>query len=272
VTTAIKTLYRKGDVIEVRAWDKEHNVYTGRYKYGKPLVRTIELFDREGCDVYVVLNPVGDKLGLRDMAAGGLCTWEQDVPWRWRFLLDFDPVREHKIATDAQFQSSLEAARAAKAWLEGYGLRAIVMASSGNGVHLDIPCDLPNDKASKELVRKVQRIVSNRFSNDQVEVECFPDANRLVRAYGTTNKKGTETVALKHRLSGILEAGGGECNPREIMERIVAENPLPEAKENKVAGGGQGPFTREALEERLRAWEEGWKGPNGEEFAFEDCD
>ena len=274
VRAAIKALYRKGDTIEVRAWDKDHHIYTGRYKYGTKLVEIIELFDAEGCDVYTVLNPVGTKLGLRDMSVGGLCTWEQDVPWRRSFLLDFDPKRSSKIATEEQFQAALAAAKAAKAWLEGMGWTGIVLASSGNGAHLDIPCDLPNDMASKEMVRKVQRVVSGKFSTPAVEAECFPDANRLVRAYGTVNKKGEETETLKHRLSGVLEADStGACNPREIMDRILRENPVADvAVKTHATGEGKGPFTREVLGDRLQAWKENWGGPEGEEFGYEDCD
>ena len=53
------------------------------------------------------------------------------------------------------------------------------------------------------MVRKVQRVVSGGFSTSVVVAECFPDANRLVRAYSTANKKGEETETLKHRLLGI---------------------------------------------------------------------
>jgi hypothetical protein len=81
IKTAITALYKRDDIIEVRAWDKQHNVYTGRYTRSKKLMEHIKLWN-ENCDVYYVLNPVGDKHGLRDMSKGGLCTWEQDVPWR----------------------------------------------------------------------------------------------------------------------------------------------------------------------------------------------
>ena len=187
---AVKLLFKKGDIIEVRAWDKNHAVFTGRYNYGTKLIDVLEIFDEEGCDCYYVLNPVGDKHGLRDMSSGGLCTWENDVPFRRRFLLDFDPKRENKIATDYQWNDAYNTAVRAMDWLQSYGYKGIILASSGNGCHLLVPCELPNDPASKELVRKVQRAVSEKFSTATVECECFPDANRLVRAYGSTNKKG----------------------------------------------------------------------------------
>jgi len=257
---AVKLLFRKGDIVEVRAWDKAHAIYTGRYKYGKTLIDMLELFDGEGCDVYYVLNPVGDKHGLRTMESGGLCTWENDVPFRRRFLLDFDPRRDNKIATNEQWDDAYNTAVRAMTWLQSYGYKGIVLASSGNGCHLLVPCNLPNDPASKELVRKVQRAVSEKFSTSTVECECFPDANRLVRAYGSTNKKGTPTEEMRHRLSGILRMPNGEDDdPKGMMEAIVKDNPIADAKKHNL-GTGTGPFSRDLLYARLEAWQEGWEG------------
>lgn len=271
VKTAITALYKKGDIIEVRAWDKQHNVYTGRYTRSKKLMDDIKLWN-EQCDVYYVLNPVGNKHGLRDLSKGGLCTWEQDVPWRRYFLLDFDPKRDSKIATHGQWAAAFDAAYRSKVWLDSFGFKGIILANSGNGCHLLVPCDLPNDSEGKEIVRKVQRIVSNKFSTADAECECFPDANRLVRAYGTVNMKGAETETLKHRMSEILvSAKGTDEDPKKIFLQIIAENPIADAKAAKL-GNGEGPFSRDLLYARLEAWAEKYEGENGEHFNFEETD
>ena len=269
---AVKLLFKKGDIIEVRAWDKNHAVFTGRYNYGPKLIDVLEIFDEEGCDCYYVLNPVGDKHGLRTMESGGLCTWEPDMPWRRRFLLDFDPKRENKIATDYQWNDAHNTAVRAMDWLQSYGYKGIILASSGNGCHLLVPCELPNDPASKELVRKVQRAVSEKFSTATVECECFPDANRLVRAYGSINKKGDATDKTPHRLSGIIIAPeASDDDPKSLMEAIVKDNPIADAKKHNL-GTGTGPFSRDLLYARLEAWQEGWEGTDGESFMFEETD
>jgi hypothetical protein len=271
IKTAITVLFKKGDIIEVRAWDKQHNVYTGRYTRSKKLMEHIKLWNDE-CDVYYVLNPVGDKHGLRDMSKGGLCTWEPDVPWRRYFLLDFDPKRDCKIATHDQWLAAFDAAHRAKVWLESFGFKGIILASSGNGCHLLVPCELPNNSEGKEIVRKVQRIVSDKFSTANVECECFPDANRLVRAYGTVNMKGAETETLKHRMSEILiPAQGSDDDPKSLLLQIIAENPIADAKVTKH-GTGEGPFSRDLLYARFEAWEEKYEGENGERFVFEETD
>lgn len=273
ITSAVKILYKPNDIIEVRAWDKQHNVFTGRYKYSVNLIRIIKMFDDEGCDVYYVLNPVGDAMGLRVMAKGGLCTEEGNIPHRRSFLLDFDPVRTDPIATDKQFATTFKVASEAKAWLESeYGWYGITLASSGNGCHLDVPCDLPNDVPSKELVRKAQRAISKKFTTAEVEVECFPDANRLVRAYGTSNKKGTDNELL-HRPSGILVKPTGKCDPTDCIKRFVAANPVADPKVTvHTEGEGEGPFSRDLLFARLEAWSLNWENDDDEPFEFEETD
>jgi hypothetical protein len=215
IRKAIKALFQKGDVIEIRAWDKRGNKYVGRYPYGTNLVAAIDSLDDGKHDIYVVLNPTKlETVTLRRQMFG---TREHDVShWR-RFLLDVDPVTVAKdIASDDELAHAVEVAKQAKAWLESYGYDGIVIAGSGNGVHLLVPCDLPVSPESKQIVRRVQRAVSNRFSDSRCKIECFNDADRLVRMYGTINAKGKEVslcpldgtkreFELKHRRSGLIE-------------------------------------------------------------------
>lgn len=201
IRRAVKAIYRPGDVVEVRAFDPTGIRRVGRYPLGWDLVRAIEKEDQLGRDVYYVLNPTA--LEPLPIAAGQAGTKETDVPRRRWFLLDMDPVRKNKLATNEQFEAALKQARDANNFLNVQGT---ILASSGNGAHLLIPVDLPNDEASKERIRRMQRVVATKFSTEKVICECFPDAARLVRSYGTLNKKGTESETLKHRRSGILDA------------------------------------------------------------------
>lgn len=203
IRKAIKAIYRAGDIVEVRAFDPVGIRRVGRYPLGWDLVRAIENEDNLGRDVYYVLNPT--SLAPLPIAAGQSGVKESDVPRRRHYLLDFDPLRKHKIATDEQHAAAMLQARMARDFMENeWGCDTIIVASSGNGVHLLVPVDLPNDEASKDLIRRCQRAVASRFSTAEVECECFPDAARLVRAYGTLNKKGKETDALKWRRSRLL--------------------------------------------------------------------
>jgi hypothetical protein len=240
VKAAIKTLYQPGDTVEVRAFKPGEKPFVGRFKYGRPLVDMIVFADEEmECDVYLCLNPT--KLPPTDQWLTGIeATKEPEVVTRRWFLLDGDPLRDfirdadgnpilypvmrknepvlnadgtqkmetkrHKVATDAEWQAAHDAMTAARQWLIGRGWKPedVVIASSGNGVHLLVRCNLPNDDTAKKLITAVQRAVSTQFSTDAVEIECFPDGDRLVRAYGTVNKKGKQSTGRTYRESGLL--------------------------------------------------------------------
>lgn len=210
IRLAIKMIYRPGDTIEIRTFAKDGTRRVGRYPLGWDIVRALEKEDSFGRDCYYVLNPTG--LAALPIGANQSGTKEGDVPRRKHFLLDFDPVRKHKIASEEQYLRAWETANLAYEGLTEEGWSNIVMATSGNGVHLLVPIDLPNDEPSKQLIRKTQRGIAERFYHSGVEIECFPDAARLVRAYGTTNHKGEETETLKYRQSGILLPRSHELN------------------------------------------------------------
>lgn len=209
IRKAIKLLYRAGDVVEVRAFDPAGVRRVGRYPVGWDLVRVIEREDQLGRSVYIVLNPT--SLPPLPIASGQQGTRETDVPVRRHFLIDCDPVRQNKLATDQQHSLAVTQARLAKAFLEGEGFDNIILASSGNGAHLLVPvADLPNTPEVKEAIHRTQRVVAQKFSTRDVNIECFADSARLTRAYGTMNRKSPETEVLKWRRSKILQVGNSE--------------------------------------------------------------
>jgi hypothetical protein len=206
IRRALDLLFRPGDIVEVRALHPRDVPVVGRVPQGDGLEHVLETYDQLGdYDLYYVLNPV--SLPPSPMREFNFGARKHDVPWRRWFLLDADPVRASKIAAQAEFDCAREAVSNSKAWLEARGWSNILAASSGNGCHLIVPCDLPNDKESERLVKTVQHAVSKQFSNERVVIECFCDADRITRAYGSTNRKGQEDPArdLLHRRSGIIE-------------------------------------------------------------------
>ena len=206
IRKALDLLFCTNDMVEVRALRPPDVPAVGRIPYGDGLEHVLETYDQLGdYDLYFVLNPV--SLPASEMREFNFGAKKQDISWRRWFLLDGDPLRASKIATEDEFDAAREAMSEAKAWLESRSWTNIVAASSGNGCHLVVPCDLPNDKESESLVKTVQHAVSKQFSNERVVIECFPDADRITRAYGTLNRKGEESPAqgLLHRRSGIIK-------------------------------------------------------------------
>jgi hypothetical protein len=199
---AIKAIYRPGDVVELRAFGPGGIRRVGRFKFGWELVDATEA-ENVVCDCYWTLNPT--SLPPSPMTDGGQGTREGDVPWRRFFLLDFDPIRPYKIATDEEFAAAKLQAELARAVIQAHmGGTAPIMASSGNGVHLLVPIDMPNDPKHKELIKGYQKFIAKQFSTNKVVCECFCDAARITRAYSTYNRKAPETATHKHRRSGLL--------------------------------------------------------------------
>lgn len=204
VRHALKTMYRDTDIVEIRALKGKEIKRVGRYPLGWDLVWTLETEEASGADCYFVLNPTPlTPIPMGTPPNSG--TKEEDVLERRWFLLDFDPIRTEKLATVEMHETALSLAREAREFLNAEGFQGIVLADSGNGGHLLIPAEFPNDADSKALIRKTQRSIANKFTTKQTLVECFCDAARLVRAYGTLNQKGVETDTLKYRRSQVLD-------------------------------------------------------------------
>src|SRR5437763_1356110 len=82
------------------------------------------------------------------------------------------------------------AARRCMDWLRKHGYPDPLVADSGNGYHLDLPTDLPNDGASKGLVKRFLKAIAGVFETDEVEVDAtVTNAARLDKVYGTMTRK-----------------------------------------------------------------------------------
>lgn len=207
IRRGLDLLFRPGDIVEVRALHPDAVPVVGRIPFGDGLQHVLETYDRLGeYDLYYVLNPV--SLPASPMKEFNYGAKKHDIPWRRWFLLDADPVRTCKIATHQEFDAAREAISKAKGWLESRGWSNIKTFSSGNGAHAIVPANVSNDEESERLVKTVQHAVSRQFSNERVVIECFPDADRITRAYGTLNRKGSEdpSQGLLHRRSGLIES------------------------------------------------------------------
>jgi hypothetical protein len=107
-------------------------------------------------------------------------------------------------------------------YLLAEGAPNMVVADSGNGFHLLLCCDLPNDKASSALVKGFLEFLSVRFSDDDVKVDQVVwNADRIVKAYSTWARKGMNTEERPHRRSRIISLPP-TTSPvsRELLEKM----------------------------------------------------
>lgn len=202
-------------------------------------------------------------------------TSDADILRRRWLLFDFDPKRPAGIsATDAEHNAALARAGECLHWLRSLGFASYVFADSGNGAHVLLRIDLPNDKARAALVKRCLEAVALQVSDDNVVVDLTVyNAARICKLYGTLSCKGDHTPDRPHRISRILEVSKPQepASPSllENLASLVPDDPKPEARYHR---NGAGAFN---LHEWITAHNLDVIGPhswnNGQKWVFPVC-
>jgi hypothetical protein len=160
--------------------------------------------------VYITLNPVKGALLAR--ASNRIEEWakhataDEHITRRRWLLIDCDAVRISGISSnEAELHAANERAEQVRDWLSERGWCAPVEGMSGNGAHLLYRIDLPNDKASEELVSKVLKALHKRFSDETVNIDTsVSNASRISKVYGTMVRKGDDMPERPHRRARLV--------------------------------------------------------------------
>jgi len=239
VKPLFEVLFQPGEAIEVRVvapW-----CGSGFFDNAKDLGEALgELDGLKPEAVYCSLNPVTTEAFERcpnqfQRARVGvkLACNDADISRRSWILVDLDPTRPPRVsAADAEKALALAKMRAARDYLLSEGAPLMVEADSGNGGHLLLPCDLPNDKDSARLVKGFLEFLAAKFTDAEVSVDRGNwNAARITKAYGTMARKGKHTPERPHRRSGIISLPPSTSPvSRELLERMQLK-PVPKAKE-----------------------------------------
>ncbi len=246
LTRTLSALFVGGAVVELRTFDSR-GTYSGYFDDHDELAKIAARHDELGRDVYITLNEVKpdllarrsnriDRTGKKDAL-----TSDNDI-YRRRFMfVDVDPTRPAGISsTDEEKQKAKAVAIAVRDYLKKRGWPDPIICDSGNGYHLIIPIDLPNDPASLALVAGVLAALDFMFSDDGAEVDTgTKNAARITKLYGVTARKGDYTPGRPHRTSRILKAPK-VLTPasREQMEEVAAVKPEEPRRPFRVYPGG----------------------------------
>jgi hypothetical protein len=212
VQHAASILFADGDHHELRALPSKKSRLVNRERAVDGAVRVTE----GARGIYYTLNPVLASLGDRAAKDG-------DVLRRRWIMVDVDPVKPDAHADDSatdgeKEQAGLVATRIVDD-LRGRGWPAPVTIDSGNGYHLLYRVDLPNDDASKSLVKRVLKVLANAHDNAaaRVDQKVF-NAARIAKLPGTWARKGAHSIDRPHRLCML------DTVPEPV--RMVAEDLL----------------------------------------------
>ncbi len=250
IARALAVLHAPDSIVELRALFQRGRKRTAAgYFDGEhraALVDAAVTLNQDGAAVYVNLNPLDPQLLARyanrveDFAAA--TATDVNVTGRRWLLIDLDPARpKDTSATDEQLETAKATARAIYAELQERGWTKPIAAESGNGLHLLYRIDLPNDDASRDLVKGCLEALAARFDNAAVKVDrSVFNAARIVKLYGSVANKGDNLPLAPWRLSrlGLVPA---ELHPvpRELLEALADEaKPAERPRANGSAQSG----------------------------------
>ncbi|MCC7206176.1 MAG: hypothetical protein IT323_02655, partial [Anaerolineae bacterium] len=168
------------------------------------------IYENRAEGIYITLNPVQPALLARSSNRVReyvkQTTSDRDVLCRRWIFVDFDPVRPAGISSsDPEHAAAIDRATDCRQWLAQHDLPSL-LADSGNGAHLLLPIDWPNDDASTALVKDFLLPLDSRFSDDQVKVDTSTvGAGHLIKLYGTMARKGDCIPERLHRRSTLLD-------------------------------------------------------------------
>jgi hypothetical protein len=265
VARTLRTLFRCGDVFEIRAPEASNVRCNGRPEgYGATFYGYFDNFETavnvtsaafETADwpaLYLTLNPVNPDLfaraanRIKKAGKKGGSTPDGEVPRRRFLLVDVDPKRPAGIsATDGQRAAAQVLVNRIRVYLVGLGWPEPIVADSGNGWHLLFRVDLPGDDGG--LVEKVLVALAARFDTEDAEVDktVFNPA-RITKLYGTIVRKGDSTPQRPHRRSRLVEIPDAlDVVPEELLRALAAEAPAAAPKapaRSLVATVGNGTF------------------------------
>ena len=249
IIRALSLLFADDDVIELRALHKGRKRTDAGYfdaHHRDALADAAVKLNGQRAAVYINLNPLDPQLLGRyanrvEDYASATATDANVTRRRW-MLIDLDPVRpKDTSATEAQKEAAKQRARAVFKALRNRGWPDPIVADSGNGMHLLYGIDLPNDDASRDLIKGVLAELARQFDDAEVTVDqSVFNAARICKLYGTVSNKGDHTEAAPWRVSRIVSVPDPvQVVPMErLRELLPASAPTPKPPAKMPASGG----------------------------------
>jgi hypothetical protein len=147
--------------------------------------------NRAGYNVYTCFNPVSTFFGGNEL--NGLAVKDVDIVRRRFLLVDVDRADTGAPATSDELDEVFQVAgEIERDYFFSKGLNPITV-NSGNGAHIYIPIDLPNDEASKFLCQKVLQALAAKYDTSTVKVDTSVfNAGRITKVPGSIARKGLE--------------------------------------------------------------------------------
>lgn len=236
--------------LEVRILQTRQGTVSGYFNNSKELDRAIKPYDGQN-NIFFTLNELDTKIIARSKnhltTYAKHTTTDSEIVRRKWILIDLDPVRPAGVSsTEGELKAAETLYTNVLEYLSTKGFSEPVYAMSGNGYHILLPIDLPNDQNSTKIVKEFLHAMDKRFSNENVKVDTSTyNAARIVKLYGTIACKGDDTEERPHRRSYIIsvpetlepvESALLEAVTKEILVQAKPPKQLDDdaRKENRI--------------------------------------
>jgi hypothetical protein len=149
------------------------------------------LLNQQGYNIYTCFNLISPD--FRGDEENGLSVKDADIVGRRYLLVDFDRAVTNQPATDDEIDEVFKVAHELeKDAFYSKDLEPLTV-NSGNGAHIYLPVDLPNDDESKSRCQKMLQAMARKYNTDNVKVDTTVfNASRITKMPGTIARKGIE--------------------------------------------------------------------------------
>ena len=247
-----------GNFTEVRILGKFS--YSGYFNSPDAIIAAIKPYltlDDE--QFYFVMNSIdpscyGRQQCEKMVKSPKITTNDNDILRRLWVMVDFDPVRKSGTnSSNEEYQFAYDRARDVYYFLRQQGFPDCVICSSGNGLHLQIKVDLPNDDETTDIIKRFFQYLAQKFSDDKVDVDQKNyNLARLCKLYSTTAKKGANLPDRPWRQSSILYVPQDlVAAPIECFKKLADLVPKEEPKQ--APNRGNRPYYNSGRFD-LRSW------------------
>lgn len=204
-----ETFKPNNSYFECRILNTGKGVLSGYFNDTEKLSRAINRYNGK-YNIFFTLNELDENIVARSQ--NRLSVWSKhtttdaEIIRRKWVLIDLDPVRPSGIASTSKELGKAEAlADKIVDFLYKEGFPEAVRAMSGNGHHILLPVDLPNDPDITKLIKDFLLVLDSMFSTAEVNVDVSTyNPARITKLYGTIACKGDSTKDRPHRKSYII--------------------------------------------------------------------
>ena len=262
ISKAIHLLHPNEELFEIRLINGNYNA-SGYFTNADTAIKALQDFrpnwnsrtpTAKAANIFITLNPIDMSCYARQqhdcfMENVQPTTKDNEITNLHWLLIDLDPKRMSGVSSsDKELQLAKDKSKVIHGFMSERGFKEPIRAMSGNGIHLVYRFDVPNISENVSVFENALKVLSEKFSDDEVEVDTtvFNPA-RICKLWGTIAHKGANTPERLHRKAYIEPSvpSSIDVNDFTLLQALAAEfeeNKTPEPIQTSAPTGRKEKF------------------------------